>query len=150
MSDVGLFIINNCVSLKFENGDLVGDNGLETAVLISLFSDARATDDQIPADETDPRGWWGDIYPNFPGDEIGSLLWITARGKASNETLKISEDFSVKALQWLIDDGIAASVTVSASYDDNKSLILGIEILRKTGSDVAFNYVWDGQDLARA
>ncbi len=40
-------------------GDLLSGNDLETAILISLFTDrlARADDD---FDGDDRRGWWGD------------------------------------------------------------------------------------------
>ena len=43
--------------------DLQGDDGLLTAVIISLFTDARAHDDDPLPDErvgvtSDKRGWW--------------------------------------------------------------------------------------------
>ena len=45
--------------------DLQGDDGLFTAVIISLFTDRRANaDDPLPDERIcalpDPRGWWGD------------------------------------------------------------------------------------------
>ena len=40
--------------------DLLSDDGLETAILISLFSDARVRDDELPAGHTWKRGFWGD------------------------------------------------------------------------------------------
>ena len=41
--------------------DLATEEGLYTAVVISLFTDARADkDDELPAGENDSRrGWWG-------------------------------------------------------------------------------------------
>jgi len=48
--------------LEVENGDLAHDGGLETAVLMSLFTDRRARDDDKLLDEEarDKKGWWGD------------------------------------------------------------------------------------------
>ena len=65
--------------LVIENDDLKIDEGLETAVLISLYTDARVSDEELPAEEAQKRGWWGDIYPDIPNDQIGSKLWLKAR-----------------------------------------------------------------------
>ena len=75
-------------------GDLAADNGLKTAVLISLFTDRlAAADDEIPDGTEDRRGWWGDMPADgsapsgAPPDPIGSRLWLLARAKQSAETL---------------------------------------------------------------
>ena len=45
--DVGFFNVGAaCPDMIIENGDLKADNGLETASLISLFSDKRVTLEQ--------------------------------------------------------------------------------------------------------
>lgn len=71
--------------LVYQNGGLKTDSGLRTAILISLFSDAR---------EENRRGWWG--------GEIGSKLWTLQNAKRSPETLKKAQDFAQDALSWLI------------------------------------------------
>ena len=50
------------------------DGGLETAVLMSLFLDRRANDDdELPDGESDPRGYWGDAFANLDvnGEIVG-------------------------------------------------------------------------------
>ena len=64
-----------------ESPDLQGDDGLLTALLISLFTDRRAHDDDPLPDErvgvpSDMRGWWGDYFETERPDPIGSRLWL--------------------------------------------------------------------------
>ena len=94
---------------------------LETAVIISLFTDRRAaTDDVLPdAGQTlspvpaDRRGWAGDA---FGGERIGSRLWLLDREKQTEEVRRRAEEYGYEALQWLIDDGHVLSVEISAEW----------------------------------
>jgi phage gp46-like protein len=47
--------------LALIDNDLASDRGLETAVLLSLFTDRRAQPDDVPpsGDPADRRGWCG-------------------------------------------------------------------------------------------
>ncbi|WP_157218665.1 phage GP46 family protein [Flavisphingomonas formosensis] len=83
---------------------LLAGNDLVTAVLISLFTDATAdTEDTIPDGTTDPRGWWA-------GD-IGSKFWLRTRSKQTPTVLALVKSDFANALQWLLDDGVAADET---------------------------------------
>ncbi|MBM3114999.1 phage GP46 family protein [Jeongeupia naejangsanensis] len=104
------------------------DNGLDSAVTLSLFTDRRAEPgDNVPGD---PRGWWGDAVP--VKDErvvpLGSRLWLLAREKQLPSTLRRAEDYAREALQWLIDDGVAGSIIVAASAPRTGMLQLDIRI----------------------
>lgn len=62
---------NNTLSrgdITVTHNGLSRDEGLVTQVLICLFTDARADDDDvIPDGSGDPRGWPGDTYSDFRG-----------------------------------------------------------------------------------
>jgi phage gp46-like protein len=89
-------------------GDLQTGQDLETACLVSLFTDALATPDFIPTDGTgDRRGWWADTYEVTPP---GSNLWQLDRAKKTRDTLGAARGYTLDALQWLIDDGVAKAV----------------------------------------
>lgn len=101
---------------------LAEDNSLTTAVLISLFSDARV-DGQ--------RGWWGDSYPDktqAPRDLASSRLWLLERAKQTPQTLKDAQIYAEAALGWLLEDGLASRVNVVSSYPAPKVLQLIITI----------------------
>ncbi len=149
MSDFGLFLENNEFDLVIENDDLKGDDGLETALAISLFTDRRVTDEQLPDFAVSKRGYWGDMYPEVDQDKIGSRMWTLEREKKTSETLRTAEDFTREALQWLIEDVIADSFTVTASYDSSNFLLLDIKILRPDESESRYGIVWDSQKIRR-
>ncbi len=110
--------------LVYQNGVLKTDSGLRTAILISLFSDAR---------EGNQRGWWG--------GEIGSKLWTLQNAKRSAETLKKAQEFAQKALSWLIEEKICKKATVSAAYDNYGRLMLSVD-LQKHDGNARFDFLW--------
>ncbi len=80
---------------------LTSGHDLQTAVLISLFTDRIAEpDDVIPDGSNDPRGWWGDEFSTV---KIGSRLWLLTRAKQTQATLQRAYDYILQALQWMID-----------------------------------------------
>jgi phage gp46-like protein len=116
--------------------------------LISLMTDRRARgDDPIP-DGTDPRGWWADA---MDGQQIGSRLWLLERARNLPEVLRLAEDYIKEALQWLVDDGVAGSITASCSATRgcNNTLDMLISICRPKDGDLQFKwrYAWDLREL---
>src|SRR5437868_6146739 len=78
---------------------LASGDDLQTAILISLFTDRIADpSDVIPDGTSDPRGWWGD---EGQAENIGSRLWLLSRKKQTQETLQRAYDYIVEALQWM-------------------------------------------------
>ena len=110
--------------------DLERDDGLLTAVIISLFSDARADAAELPRGEADPRGWWGDGVEGEPEDNTGSKLWLGARAKASAELPARVEAWALEALGWLLEDDVAREVTAVAdrSAPDRLDLAVGVRL----------------------
>ena len=130
MTDATLFADGE-IDLVTNETDLEVDDGLSTAVLISLFSDARASDDRtVPIADQDLRGWWGEET----GEAFGSLLWLLAREKETPETLARARSAARDALQWLVNGGIAREVRVDASYPRRGFLELDITIVRGTST----------------
>jgi len=112
--------------------DLESDEGLETAVIISLFTDRRAKTDDILPDSNNPdrRGWWGDLAsPDIEGDQIGSRLWLLNREKTLNNVLVKAKQYAEEALQWMVDDGAAAKIEV----ETERQGIPGMDILALKG-----------------
>lgn len=119
--------------ISIANGDLVLDGGIVSAVLVSLFCDARAAG--VPPE--DQRGYWGDS----PGDEVGSQLWLLERAKATRETAAAARDAARRALAWLLREGIASSIDVAASYVRQGFLALEVTIVR--GTSRRWAHLWD-------
>ncbi len=125
-----------------QNGGLATGSDLESAVLVSLFTDQRASSDfPLPDGDDDLRGWWDDTYT---GDLIGSRLWQFARAvKFGTSTLPLQvQDACQDALQWLLDDGVAASVTVNTGWVNATTVGIAILITEPNGIATPFNFSW--------
>lgn len=150
MSDIALKINDeNLFDIAIENGDLAGDDGLETSIAISLFTDRRVSEEELPAPQKDKKGWWGDMFPDVDQDKIGSRLWLIGREKVTQEVAKRAEDYCKEGLQWLIEDGVATTIAVVAAYNSSKNLIIEIQIVKPTGNKSKFKVLWDKQQLVR-
>jgi phage gp46-like protein len=128
-----------------DSGTLLTDDGLESAVTISLFSDRRAPASEV-ADPTERRGWWGDTYPDVPEDLIGSLLWLLGKAKSQDSAIEIAKGFAEDALRWLLDDGVAATVLATPFFLEDhplRPLCIRVEIARPETPAVRWIRTWD-------
>lgn len=136
--------LNGCGDWLLDGSQLRAGDDLETAVLISLFSDRlAATDDVIPDNTTDPRGWWGDEQGS---PAIGSRLWLVSRAKLTPDLPARAKDYIVEALQWLIDDGVAAKVDVTTQASSSRLEAL-VTIYRTDGISRALRFGWAWQGV---
>lgn len=149
MSDIGLFIKQDGADLEFAGGDLVLDDGLETAVLISLFTDGRASFENLPNFNEPRRGWWGDSIADIDGDLIGSELWRFYRQKITSETANAIKKICLDALEWLRTDGVASSLEVETAIVGLYEIEIQIRITRPDATNQRFSFAWDGQALRR-
>lgn len=137
MTDIALLWQNDHGDIALDGADLATDEGLETAVLLSLFLDRRADADDGVSIDDDPRGWWGDTYADDPGDQIGSKFWLLSREKTLPTLLSRAVDYAQEALAWLVDDGVASSVVAQAEFVAQGSMALTVQINRP--SQPSFN-----------
>lgn len=139
MIDVALVPTGEVLDLALEAGDLKLENGLLTAVLVSLFSDGlAAADDELPDGGTERRGWWGaEVLDQDRGQGHGSLLWLLERSVLTNETLARAEEYARDALAWLVRARIAQRVTASAQRLDTTTALLSVEIMRGDATERA-------------
>lgn len=131
---------------QLANGQLALDDGLETSVILSLFTDRRAEEsDALPDGGDDRRGWWGDAFPEKPGDGIGSRLWLLARAKELPATLEQARGYATEACAWLTEDGVAARVEVTAERLRSGVLGLTVAVTRpdRTQTDIRFANLWE-------
>lgn len=146
--DIGFFNVGaDCVDLVIEDGDLKADNSFETAVLISMFTDRFTEIEDLPAGNTDPRGWWADLLSKPLTDLIGSRLWTLDRAKTDNDLEASLEEFAREALNWMLEDGIADRLEILATKISLDHTDVAVKIFKPDGSDIAFQFVWDGQEL---
>jgi phage gp46-like protein len=154
MSDCALiWNADRCAAdLGVKANDLTPDDGLETAVMLSLFTDRRAEDsDVLPDAEPNRRGWWGDAVPVVGGDRFGSRLWLLSRSKQTPDVLGRAEQYAREAVAWLVEDRVAESVDVVAEFVQRGTLGIAITINRPKTDPVQyrFNLAWSAQEVKR-
>lgn len=127
-------------------GNFVDDLDLETAVLISWFTERRLEPGDDGADSLDySGGWWGDSYAEIEGDKIGSRLWRLRREVATQSNLNKAKIWGEEPLQWMLEDGVAESITVTAERGKTPiDLLLGVDI-QKPDDAGRWSAVWEIQ-----
>lgn len=122
------------------------DQSLETVVILSLFTNTGATEGEIKAAGLDTNlGWWADAdtLRDPSRRPWGSKFWLLSRGKTTLETLRRLEGYVVSALQWLIDEGIVASVSCQATRLRPGVVGLDLTLTRPSKLLPAFKRFWE-------
>ena len=122
------------------DGDILTADSLDAAILVSLFSDRRATPDQAPV-ARQRRGWVGDL--ETPEDPIGSWLWLLDQERITATTASRAADYGERALEWLVEDEIALAVSADATVEATR-VSLAVTLQRPNArSERRFVSLWD-------
>ena len=129
------------------DGDLATGGDLLSAVLLSLFTDLDLPAGmESPDGSSDRRGWWANRYEPRP---YGSLLWTLFRSKivgtaALANTARI---YAEQALQWLVDDGVVATLTVTTGWVSAGVLGMLITLTEPSGPSLGkpfrYSFAWN-------
>ena len=139
--------------ILYDGGDLVREEGLETAVLMSIYTDRRADNDDVLPDPKsfDRRGWWGDQETEFEDDKIGSKLWLLERSKATEENLSLTRLYLEECLEWMLEDDVIQDIEVQTERqprsDGSSTLAALIIITQSDGRVKSLKYddLWQNQ-----
>lgn len=124
--------------------DLQRDPGLETAILIALFSDKRAEiEEELPDNTEDRRGWWA--------GEIGSKWWLLSRASMTPDLAGQLNQYAKEAIQPLIDDGVIADIEVEVTKVSPDTNHVNIKLTEPSGTEKIFKYAlnWEAEFLKR-
>ena len=134
--------------LSLIDSDLASDRGLQTAVILSLFTDRRAeVDDKPPSgDDRDRRGWWADQFLEVEDDRYGSRLWLLDRAKRTRETELRAKEYVTEALAWMLEDRVVSSIDVTIETTA-RALLIGVELQRPGRDPVSFRFAHTWEHL---
>jgi phage gp46-like protein len=124
-----------------ESGDISTVQSLDTAILMSIFEEVRATAAEVPESNL-RRGWLGN--ESTPDFEQGSKAWQFEQERIAGSALAELGVVISNGLQWLIDDEIATSVEVEQPRLKDGKVVVFIN-LGRDGSPVErkFFELWD-------
>lgn len=134
--------------IVIENGDIANEDGFETAIYVSLFTDARAPESKVIRPEN-RRGWLGNIASPVEGRELGSLLWLAEQRRLNQGTLNEIIDYARQALAWFVEDEIAKSIEVSGEIVPRSGIALTINITATDGkTETYYVPLWEATGSA--
>lgn len=134
---------NGIFDIEFNGPDLLSDNGMRTSICISLFSNRQAElNDELTNGSNNRQGWWADSFALINGDLIGSRLWLLAREKQTQNVLQKAKDYTLEALQWLLNDGVVSQIIVTPQWHEKGILAVRVQLFKANNQpfDQVFEY----------
>lgn len=128
-----------------EGGDLKLTAGMDSAILISLFTDRRANPDEV-ANPMERRGWSGtELTPSKQGNK-GSGLWLAEQRRLSTNTTEFVRMESFLGTHWIVEDNLSKSIDVTTKKNpQDRSLQLNIRTVAANGGVTNTGYtIWNG------
>lgn len=125
MSDIKLVLKQTTEGVKYYDfdisaeGDFVLTDGLDTALLMSVFCEKRDETIEVPLN----RGGWSGNELNDTNYQIGSLLWTKYQSAMDAEIADDVNDILIDGNQWFIDDGILDNVEAETNADFSRNSI---------------------------
>ena len=116
-------------------------DGLETAIIVSLLTDARAPASQVQTPSR-RRGWVGNIVTADSGRQLGSRLWTFYQSRLTDAVLNDISVAAQESLNWMVEDGLAKSVVASALRNDSRSVTVNIAITTIEGKEQRYAVLW--------
>lgn len=138
---------NRLYDLVVNENDFQKVDGLQTAILVSLFTDKRAPASSV-LDPARRRGWVGNILTAQSGRELGSLLWLYEQSRLTIDIRNAVIAETRAALNWLIEDGIALSVKVNLLDEAETGISLLIDIVSPNGDVRNYSVLWRNTNAA--
>lgn len=116
-------------------------DGFETAIMVSLLSDARASAANVLT-PSKRRGWVANILTADTGRQYGSRLWTFHQARLTPGILNDISIAAQESLNWMVQDGIAKSVSTTAVKTGIKEVNIDINIITPTGTEERYAFTW--------
>lgn len=136
MTDVLLFQTPDNGDMEIEEGLVTLTPGLDTAAYLSLFGGNWKDD----GSQNNRQTWWGNLDETEPSKRYRSeAQFLLGTIPAIPRNLRRIEDAATRDLQWLLDERVASSLTVSASLVGLNRVKIEI-VIRAEGDESQFSY----------
>lgn len=134
--------------IQVENNDFASAQGFETAIPVSLFTDARASSVQVPQAQN-RRGWVGNILYATLDRQLGGLLWTLSQARLTQNTINLAKSYAEGSLQWLLEDGLARSIQISVIKASIREIKILIDIFTIDNTVQRYIILWRSTDFNR-
>ena len=114
--------------------------GFETAITVSLMTDARAPSSRVPQ-AGDRRGYIGDILTADIDRSLGSTLWTFDQSRLTQNIINQIRVSAEQAFTWMVDQGIILGVTATVT-EVARGLNIAIELRRLDNTVERYERLW--------
>ncbi len=137
MGDIRL--CNNHISgeIEVQNGAPVTDDGLSTAVFISLFSGSKGE-------------WWGNLLSSDIDYQYGGEFEKLAQGAViTTDSVKLMVGAILRDLEWMKRQGLVKEITVQPSISNINHVNFSLNIIRPDGGqeNLKFSNNWKAHSV---
>jgi phage gp46-like protein len=146
--DVKITFVDGRTEIEVSDTDLLKDAGFETAMTISLFTDARLSLEELnqaKLNDNDLRGYWADA---LSGENTGSKLRLLSRSKVSNQLMERLKQYAKEAWQWMIDEGAVKEFIIKTERDEKNNITIVAEVYKPNATESStfkFALNWSAQ-----
>ena len=109
--DVLLYQTNDDGDITVENGLVTMSGGLETSAYLSLFGGNEQDDGR----KDSPQQWWGNLGEEPEKQYRSETQYLLRSIPAIPANLRRLEDAAVRDLGWFVSEGVATSISATAS-----------------------------------
>lgn len=111
---------NNYYDFNFgDDGDFQTVDNFDTSILLSLYTDKRASSFEVP-DSEKRKGYLADeLYTDFTH---GSKLWLLDQSRLNTNTRNLATTYTQDSLSWLVSDGYLNSIEVNTTTSNNTNI----------------------------
>lgn len=143
--DVVLEEVDDMYDITFDaEGDITTADRLDTAILMSIHCERRASEEEVPQPER-RRGWIGN--ESTPGFEIGSKVWLYRQSRITRTTLNGIRSEIYNGLKWMIGDNILVDIQpsdIEVKLAEDGSITASIPSFRSNSKvENAFYELWN-------
>lgn len=120
--------------------DLTPEYLFETSVIISIFSEARASElEDLPKEYIFKSGWFGSVLLGF---ELGSKMWLLDRSVLDKLTMIKGKAYILESLHWMIDLKILKEIQIEVKQD-KEVLTFNVKLHRFDDKLISFGFFVD-------
>lgn len=116
---------NYDIVIDEESRDFASAGGFETAIPISLFTDARADESKVPTSKN-RRGWAGNVEFIADEFELGSDQWTFDQARNTANIRNLVRNSVANALKWMVDRRMVDDVQVGSLQVAQNSITIPI------------------------
>jgi phage gp46-like protein len=130
-----------------ENGDVVQVDFFDTAIMVSIYEEKRASSSEVALPEL-RRGWIGN--ESTPDFERGSKIWLYYQSRLTRDVINSIISAADESLGWLISQNFAIAVQ-SDIIIRNGAVFLIVQIQRPDSTTISRElFLWDNSGVTEA